>query len=113
MSKHYNQKNAAEQEIKQIDETKVDEIILESEKEAQDAKLNSAKDISYNESIESVKKIGEKISLILVFVLLILSIIQSIELFNLRNQIVKSQFSGGSAVPAAGSQDLPSQQGGC
>lgn len=98
--------------IKQIEETKIDEIILEAEKEGQEKKIQSAADIA---SGEPVKEIKDKISLVLVFVLLILSMIQSIELYNLRNQIIKGQFiSGASAAPAAGSgQGLPSQQGGC
>lgn len=101
--------------IKQLDESKVDEIILEAEKEGQEEKKQSAEDINSGQPRDSIKKIGDKISLALVFVLLLLSIIQSVELFNLRNQIEKGQFSpGAAAAPAQGAnQGLPSQQGGC
>lgn len=98
--------------IKQFDESKVDEIILEAEKEGEEKKQSAEDNVRNGDSI---KKTGEKISLILVFVLLLVSIIQSVELFNLREQIVKGRFSAGaSAAPASGGdQGLPAQQGGC
>lgn len=97
---------------KQGDNLKVDEIILQAEESGEKEKMRSFNNIN---SDESVKKIGDKISLVLVLVLLLLSIIQSVELFNLRGQILKGQFtSGAPAAPAAGSdQGLPAQQGGC
>ena len=98
--------------IKKEDEKiKIDEVVLQPEGETQiDQDLASCCDGAG----KPVKQIGEKISLILVFALLVLSVIQSIELYNLRAQITSGQFSTGAAAPAAGSdQGLPAQQGGC
>lgn len=93
------------------EEIKVDEIILEAEDAGQKEKTNSVQKSVFGESI---KKAEDKISLILVFALLVLSIIQSFELFNLRAQIAKGEFSAGAPVSAQdASQGLPSQQGGC
>lgn len=99
---------------KENEEVKVDEIILQVEEAANKEKKQFAEDTVSSESSEPVKKIGDKISLVLVFALLLLSIIQSIELFNLRGQILKGQFTGAAPASAAGSsQGLPAQQGGC
>lgn len=97
---------------KENEETKVDEIILQAEKAEQDEKKHL---VENSASGKSIKEIGEKISLGLILVLLLVSIIQSYELFNLRSQILKGQFSAvEAAAPATGSNNaLPGQQGGC
>lgn len=103
---HIKKENDKHHENKRSDETKVDEIILEAEQAAQEEKGHLSDDMV---SARSAKKIGEKINMALIFILLAVSIIQSIELLNLRNQIEKGQF----AAPATGGSQLPSQQGGC
>lgn len=111
INKYHNKKENNAEEIKIISETKKDEEILKFEQALKEDELA----LTGNESSGgSIKKAGEKISLILVFALLLLSIVQSIELFNLQAQIAKGQFNTSSSVPAAGStQGLPAQQGGC
>lgn len=114
-NKHRNKMdNNSGLEIRQVDEPKADDLILEIEKDAIEEKTRSARELDGAGSAESVKKIGEKISTVLVLVLLIISIIQSVELYNLRSLIVKGQFTTGTPASTAGSgQSLPSQQGGC
>lgn len=109
---HIKKESGEKQEVKKNNETKVDEIILKAEEAGEKEKLQLNKEAM---SGGPVNQIGEKISLVLVFILLLVSIIQSVELFNLRNQILKGQFSAvEAAAPASGgSQALPSQQGGC
>lgn len=100
--------------IRQINEEKVDEIILEAEERGKEEKNQQFKGAVFSGLESSEKNIGDKISLVLIFALLVLSIIQSAELFNLRNQILKGQFSSGTIAPASGAgQGLPAQQGGC
>ncbi len=101
-----------EQEIKIIGEIRPEEEALKFEQALKKDRLAPIKDAG---SGGVIKKAGEKISLVLVFALLLLSIVQSIELFSLRNQIIKGQFTtAGAAAPSAGgSQALPAQQGGC
>lgn len=108
---HIKKEDSAKHESKKNEEIKVDEIILQAEKAGEKEKIRLAENM---DSGESVKKIGEKISLALVFTLLLLSIVQSIELFSLRSQIAKSQFTISTSTPdAGGAQGLPAQQGGC
>jgi len=96
-------------EIKQIDDSKVDEIIKKAEEaaathSAETAKVKTSKEI----------KRGELIGVLVIFVLLGLSIIQSVELINLRAQLKNGQFGASADTPAAGgTQGLPAQQGGC
>lgn len=100
---------------KENEDIKVDEIILQAEKDGREEKNQLVKESASLGSADSIKKIGNNVNLVLVFVLLLISIIQSVELFNLRAQILEGQFSApASAAPATGGdQGLPSQQGGC
>lgn len=97
---------------KEIDEVKVDEIILDSEQEVQKEKLESGNMEISGE--EKGKSFGEKISLVLIFILLVVSVVQSVELAALYKQVKEGQFnSGAGSNNSSGSQSLPSQQGGC
>ena len=109
---HDKKEDNTERSVKIIGETGPEEEVLKFEQALKADKLTPIKGAS---SDNLTKKAGEKISLILVLALLVLSIIQSAELFNLRDQITKGQFNAASAIaPAAGgSQSLPAQQGGC
>lgn len=98
---------------KKNENLEVDEIILESEEAAQKEKLKHIKEGSFDG--RETKSMGDKISMILILVLLALSIIQSIELISLRAQIKGGQFNPGNASNSSSGPDqsLPSQQGGC
>ncbi len=108
-NKHFKKEDNISYEIKQIDNTKVDEIILEAEKE--NAVVNSEK--ARENSIGLFERFRQNAGMFVILVLLILSLIQSVELFNLKKEIQKGQFVGGSSSAPAAPQELPSQQGGC
>lgn len=111
MNKQHNQIKESEQEVKIISEIKKDEEVLKFEQALKEDKLALVKNET---SGGAIKKSGDKISLALVIILLLLSVIQSVELFNLQAQIAKGQFNAAASRPAAGGiQGLPSQQGGC
>lgn len=97
-------------EIQKIDDSKVDQIIKEVEKDSASEHEN------HTAHKKAATKTKEMLNLALIFVLLALSLIQSIELINLRTQIQKGQFNpanNSSAPTTGGSQGLPAQQGGC
>lgn len=106
-------------EIKKIDDSKVDEIVKKNE-----AQHGVSAATTFRQSSGQAKKIFPKIKigikltketggLIVVLVLLALSLIQSVELINLRQQIKSGQFGGASTGSSGNTQGLPSQQGGC
>lgn len=108
-NKHLKKEEDGVYEIKKIDDAKVDEIIFEAEREGEAdraARLNG-------EEENFLVKFGQSISSSVIVILLVLSLIQSYELINLKKTIQKGQFNGsGSSAPAA-PQSLPAQQGGC
>lgn len=97
-------------EIKQIDDSKVDEIIKKAEEAAA---MHSAVEAIGEKTSQKIKP-GELTSALIILALLGLSIIQSVELINLRAQLKNGQFGANANTPAAdGTQGLPAQQGGC
>ena len=100
--------------VKKLDDSKVDEIIKIADKEEFHSHSNPEPERSEDKILSNVDK-RQTLSTIIIFILLALSLVQSIELINLRTQIQKGQFSGSAAAPAAAgaSQGLPAQQGGC
>lgn len=100
--------------VKKIDDSRVDEIIKVAEK--QSLPLHGEPQ-SYSPESAVNPRINARpaASSVLIFILLALTLLQSIELINLRSQIQKGQFSaeGAPAAPAGGNQGLPTQQGGC
>lgn len=97
--------------VKKIDDSKAGEIIKKAEEAAAPHSAETAK-----EKTSGKKKPGELMGALVVLALLGLSIIQSVELINLRAQLKNGQFgaSANTNAPAAGgTQGLPSQQGGC
>lgn len=106
--------------VKKLDDSRVDEIIKRAE-----ARHSSSTNLKKeNISGTATKKIFPKIKLgvkltketgglIVILVLLALSLIQSVELINLRQQIKSGQFSGANSGSSGNTQGLPSQQGGC
>lgn len=100
--------------VKKIDDSRVDEMIKEAEKQSLTLHTPAEAHIS-DDKTEHKKNTKQIMGSILIFILLALSLIQSIELINLKAQIQKGQFSSGnaSAAPAGTDQGLPTQQGGC
>lgn len=97
-------------EIKQIDDSKVDEII----KKAEEAAATHSAAEAIKEKTSHKRKPGELMNALVILALLGLSIIQSVELINLRAQLKNGQFGGNTNTPATdGGSGLPSQQGGC
>lgn len=94
--------------IKQTGDSKVDKIIKKSEEAAAPHSTEATKGKT------SQKKNSELIGAIVILALLGLSLVQSIELISLRNQLKNGQFGASAGAPAAGdAQNLPAQQGGC
>lgn len=101
--------------VKKLDDSKVDEIIKMADKEELHSHPNPEPENPENNALPNA---GSKQTLgtIIIFILLALSLVQSVELINLRTQIQKGQFNAAAAgAPAApgGAQGLPAQQGGC
>jgi ribonuclease HIII len=95
--------------VKKIDDSKVDEIIKKAEEAAAPHSVETIK-----EKTPKKTKRGELMNAIVILALLGLSIIQSVELINLRSQLKDGQFGGSAGNPATGGDSgLPSQQGGC
>ncbi len=104
--------------IKKLDDSKVDEIIKKSEKLHRSYSLAETKKETAGTSPEiknplKIKLTQKSAGVIVVLFLLALSLIQSIELLNLRKQIKSGQFGAGNGNAAGNTQGLPSQQGGC
>lgn len=101
-------------EIKQLNDTKVDEIIKKAEEELPPCcRQEKAADSSSGEKSGGVNTWKNKMSIALLFLLLALSLVQSAELISLRSQIQKGQFGANGDSLNSGAQGLPSQQGGC
>lgn len=97
-----------------LDGNKVDEIIIEAEEFGRKKEMELAEK-KISDEPAGAKGSRDKISSILIIILLLLSIIQSVELFDLRSKIASGQFLAGAAASSAsgGEQSLPAQQGGC
>ncbi len=108
-NKHLKKENDAVYEIKKINDAKVDEIIFEAEREGE---VNRAAHLN-SDGESSLVKFGQSVSSVAIVILLVLSLIQSYELINLKKAIQKGQFNGSSNSAPAAPQGLPAQQGGC
>ncbi len=79
-------------EIRQLDDSKVDEIIKRAEREgaARRAAIKSGNYDPYAAEFYS-----QKTTTIIIIILVIISLIQSYEIINLKKQIQKGQYSSG------------------
>lgn len=106
-------------EIKKLDDSRVDEIVKKSEAgHAVSGAATLQQNSGQAKKIFPEIKIGIKLTketggLIVVLILLALSLIQSVELINLRQQIKSGQFGGANSGSSGNTQGLPGQQGGC
>jgi len=97
--------------VKKSEDSKVNKIIRKVEESA--APHSAAEAIE--EKISQKRNPGELTGAIVILALMGLSLVQSIELISLRNQLKNGQFGANNAgAPATGgAQGLPAQQGGC
>ena len=97
--------------IKQTNDSEVRETIKKTEKPAVPYSVEAVE-----EKTPSKIKPGELIGALIILALLGISLVQSVELINLRNQLKNGQFganANASAPATGGAQGLPAQQGGC
>lgn len=107
-NKNFKKENDEIYEINQTEGAKIDKIISDKTEKSEEQDFN----LSANQS-GFLANIRRNISSVAIFILLVLSLIQSFEILNLKKEIEKGQFTGNASVAPAASQGLPEQQGGC